>query len=154
MLLEDLLLIAPLHITNDLVFLVMRWKLLGSMHKKDRLVSESLFGTHRTLLGLVFIFFSNTLLYLLATGNLLLLPALGAVVGVHANSFVKRRLSIKEGGALPIFDQLDFFIGGVTGLALSGIYLSDLPLMVALSFAAHLFSNICVHIIGMKEVWW
>jgi len=151
---RDLLLIAPLHMTNDLVFLIMRWQLLWNLHKKDSLVSKKLFGTHRTWLGMGVIFALNTIFYLLFTGRLLLLPGIGVVVGVHASSFIKRSLRIREGRALPGLDQLDFVIGGIAGLALSEIYLSNLYLMLAISFAVHLASNMAVYAIGMKEVWW
>ncbi|MEM4633914.1 MAG: CDP-archaeol synthase [Candidatus Anstonellaceae archaeon] len=150
----DILLIAPLHITNDLLFLTMRWKLLGKIHCKDRPVSQRLFGTHRTWIGLLFIFASNAFFYAIFTGKILLLPGIGAIIGVHASSLIKRGIGIKEGQPLPVADQLDFVIGGIFGLALSGIYLSNLYLMLAFSFVLHLVSNIAAYFLGLKEVWW
>lgn len=150
-LLQDILIIAPLHITNDLVFLIMRWQLLGKIHLKDRPVSKRLFGKNKSWLGMAIILASNMALYLLFTGKLLVFPAIGAAIGVHANSFIKRRLDIPEGNSLPILDQLDFVIGGIAGLALSGIYLSNLWLMLAFSFALHIMSNVVAYLFGMKE---
>ena len=67
---------------------------------------------------------------------------------------VAQRLGITESSPLPPLDQLDFFIGGVAGLALSGTYLSDLFGAAVLTFAVHLTSNAIGYRMGLKDVWW
>ncbi|MCX8198037.1 MAG: CDP-archaeol synthase [Candidatus Micrarchaeota archaeon] len=153
-LISDLLLVLPLHLTNDLVFLIMRWQMLGKLHEKDRPVSKAFFGKSRTFMGMALIFSLNLAFYAAFTGKILPLPAAGAMIGVHASSLLKRSLRMKEGQPLPPVDQLDFVLGGIAGLALSGIHLQNLYLVLAISFAAHLASNIAAYLLGLKEVWW
>jgi|GEM_PF-3042865 len=152
--LRDLILIAPLHAANDLVFVLMRFRLLGGLHKKDSPVSKKLVGAHRTWLGLAVILFSVTAMYWILLGHLCIWPAIGMIMGVHASSALKRALGMQEGSALPPFDQLDFFLGGVAGLALCGFYLENFWLMLAITFALHLISNVTIYLAGLKEVWW
>jgi len=92
--------------------------------------------------------------YFALFGQLLLLPAVGMLAGTHLSSFFKRRVWLKEGSSAPVLDQLDFFVGGVIGLALSGFYLADLPAMAILTFAVHLASNMIAYKTGLKDVWW
>ena len=150
----DLALIAPMHIVNDLVFLVMRFRMLGALHTHDSLVSKKLFGTHRTYLGMAVIIVAAAAMYSFLLGEFCFWPGIGIAAGTYLNSFIKRRLKIKDGGRLPVFDQMDFFIGGVAGLALCGIYLDNFLLMAALSFMLHVFSNLCAYAVGIKDVWW
>ena len=150
----DLMLVAPLHIVNDLVFLVMRFKLLGALHAHDRPISEKLFGANRTYLGAAVIITAATAMYSFLLGGLCILPGIGMATGTYLNSFIKRRMGIKDGGRLIVFDQLDFFIGGVAGLALCGVYLDNFLLMASLSMMLHIASNVFAYVVGIKEVWW
>jgi CDP-2,3-bis-(O-geranylgeranyl)-sn-glycerol synthase len=151
---SDLIWIIPLHITNALVFLIMRFGLLGSLQKKDFFISEKYFGTHKTFFG-GFLFFSiSMLLYFILFSLILPIVCIFALLGTHINSFLKRRLGINEGGSLPFFDQLDFTIGGIVGLFLSGIYISNIMAVLIFSGILHVFTNAFAYFIGIREKFW
>ena len=153
-LIQDLILIAPLHVANDLLFLVYKYRLLGPLHNYDRIISKELLGPHKNWLGVGVVIACTTLLYFPILGKACLLPGIGLAIGICLNSFVKRRLGIKRGGRFPPFDQLDFFVGGVVGLALYGVFLNNFLLMAVLSAMLHFASNIAAYLVGMKKVWW
>jgi len=150
----DLLLALPLYAANASLLLIMRLKLLGPLHALDRPVSRRLFGGSKTWLGLALIFLIVTLGYVYLLGSFSLLPAAGFAVGVHASSYIKRKLSMKESQPFPFLDQLDFFAGGAAGLALCGTHFSDLASVAVLTFLVHLASNVFSHRVGIKDVWW
>lgn len=150
----ELLLVLPLYIANAGVLLVMKKKLLGPLHRLDQPVSERLFGKNRPVLCAVVIFFLVVAGYYALLGRILVLPAAGMLAMTHASSLIKRRIGLEEGSSAPLLDQLDFFIGGVAGLALSGIYLPDLPLLLALTVAIHFGANTLAYKAGLKNVWW
>jgi CDP-2,3-bis-(O-geranylgeranyl)-sn-glycerol synthase len=151
----DLVLVVPMHMVNALTFLVWRFKLLGEgLHAYDKPVSVKLFGKHREYIGMMVMFIAGVAAYSLILGNLCIWVGAGMVAGTYLNSFIKRRLKIKPGASLPVFDDLDFFIGGVAGLALCGVFLNNLLLMAALSFALHIIAELFAYATGMKEVWW
>ncbi len=150
----DLLLVLPMHAANDLASLMIRFKVLGKLHAKDKPLAEHLFGKHRTWVGMGIIFFSATTIYSLLFGRIMLAPAIGIMAGVNFNSLIKRRLGIGAGNPLPIFDQLDFFIGGIAGLAASGIYLNDPIAMAAFTFFAHGLGGIIAYLLKIRDVWW
>lgn len=151
---DDLLLLLPLYLANAALLPAMRLGLLGTLHKCDRPVSAALFGKERTCLGAALILAITTAGYFFLLGKACFFPGLGMIIGVHASSFLKRRLGMGQGSAFPLLDQLDFFAGGVAGLALCGIFLSDLPLAAVITFFVHLFSNMIAYKTGLKDVWW
>ena len=152
--LHDFPLVFPLFIANAVVLVVMRAQLLGPLHKLDRPISEKYLGRHKTWLGSLVIFASVVAIYLALSQGLLIYPALGMVIGTRANSFLKRVFRIPPGDPFPPFDQLDYFAGGVAGLALSGIYLQDAAGIAFITFFMHLFGNIFCYVTGIKDVWW
>jgi CDP-2,3-bis-(O-geranylgeranyl)-sn-glycerol synthase len=153
-LLHDFLLILPLYIANAALLPLMRRKMLGSLHKRDFPISERAFGKNKTALGLALTIIIPSALYLFIFGSPFILAGIGMAAGTHASSFLKRRLGKSESSPLPPLDQLDFFIGGVFGLALSGVFLSSLVMMAALTFFVHLLSNMLAYKAGLKDVWW
>jgi len=153
-LLWDLTLIVPMHVVNAFAFLVWRFNLLGPLHAYNRPVSERIFGSHRDYIGAGTMFASATLIYSFLFGYVCIWPGIGMVAGTYLNSIIKRRLKIKPGASLLVFDQLDFFIGGVAGLAVCGVYLDNFFLMAVVSFALHVAAEIFAYLTGMKKVWW
>lgn len=151
---NDLVLLLPLYLANAALLPVMRRRLLGNLHGIDAPVCERAFGKSRTWLGLAFILVSVTLCYALLLGRVCVLPALGMIAGVHAASLLKRCLGMKDSSPFPPVDQLDFFVGGVFGLALCGVYLSEPLVMAVITFFIHLFSNMIAYKAGLKDVWW
>jgi len=152
--LDDLALALPLYFANASLLFVMRRGLLGKLHRMDRPVCEGLFGKNRTWMGAGLIVLVSASGYFLLGKGFLVLPALGMIAGVHISSMLKRGMMMKESLPLPPIDQLDFFIGGAAGLALCGLYFSDLPMMMVLTFFIHLISNVIAHLAGLKDVWW
>jgi len=144
-----------MHFVNALAFLVWRFRLLGPFeHYQKKCVSVGLFGHHRSYGGAAVMFTSATLIYSVLFGQLCIWPGIGMVAGTFLNSFVKRRLSIKPGGSFPVIDQLDFFLGGVAGLAVCGIYLNHFIIMAGFSIALHISAEVFAYLTGMKDTWW
>tara|TARA_B100000315_G_C14552213_1_gene576408 strand:+ start:1198 stop:1680 length:483 start_codon:yes stop_codon:yes gene_type:complete len=122
MMLETFLLLLPAGIANMVPPLFSRVRFL------DIPVNEKLFGAHKTYRGFFFgLLFSVVAVYLESVfgyvgygGNLVvfgLVLGLGALLGDLVESFVKRRLGIKAGKALYVFDQIDWIIGGLIALS-------------------------------------
>jgi CDP-diglyceride synthetase len=148
------MLLIPLYIANAALLIVMRQRMLGRLHALDAPVCERAFGKTRTWLGIVLMLVIVTIGYALLLGKLCVFPALGMIAGVHAASLLKRLVGMKDSAPFPPVDQLDFFVGGVAGLALCGVYLLE-PLLVAIiTFIVHLFSNMIAYKAGLKDVWW
>jgi CDP-2,3-bis-(O-geranylgeranyl)-sn-glycerol synthase len=102
-------------------------------------------------------FASHTFPYLNLTDALLIggLLGFGALSGDALKSFLKRRLGIRPGGALPVWDGIDHILGSLLFLApiyvppLYGIFVL-LAIGPVLSLAANIFS----YTIGWKETWY
>jgi CDP-2,3-bis-(O-geranylgeranyl)-sn-glycerol synthase len=79
----------------------------------------------------------------------------GGLLGDIVKSFFKRRIGIKSGGPWPVFDQLDFIVGGL--LVASFIYTPPLPAIILLVVGTpiiHFISNISAYLLHLKDVWW
>ncbi len=100
------------------------------------------------------IFFNDHILFLK-----LWLASIIGLFGDIIESFFKRRLGIKRGDPLPIFDQIDFAIAATIFYHLIGELklLNDLWFIV-LSFtlvvALHLLTNFIAYILGLKDRPW
>ncbi|MEM2138281.1 MAG: CDP-archaeol synthase [Candidatus Anstonellaceae archaeon] len=153
-LLSDILLLLPMHMTNDLTFLMTKFNLAAPLKKYNIPVSAKLFGSHRTYLGYVCFFAFGSLFYFPFAGANSAFPGLGIACAVFANSFVKRRLGLKPGAPFPPLDQLDFFFGASAGLFLAGITFNNFFLAMLASGCIHASANACAYIAGIKKVWW
>ncbi|MEM2940319.1 MAG: CDP-2,3-bis-(O-geranylgeranyl)-sn-glycerol synthase [Thermoproteota archaeon] len=83
------------------------------------------------------------------------LISLGALLGDLAGAFIKRRLSIKPGDPAPILDQFDFMLGA-TLLSQPWKYLDprSIIIIMALTPAVHLVSNVSAFLLKIKKVPW
>ena len=83
------------------------------------------------------------------------LISLGALAGDLVHSFVKRRLSLREGSSLPVADQLDFVVGA---LLLSAIVspppLLTVALILVITLPTHLLTNFVAYVLRVKKTPW
>ncbi len=89
------------------------------------------------------------------TVPLVILVALGALVGDLIGSFFKRRLKIARGRPAPILDQLDFLIMAM----LLGALITPIPLVLAIFLLIvtpliHLLANIIGYLLRLKQEPW
>ena len=86
---------------------------------------------------------------------LVLLVAIGALIGDLIGSFIKRRLNIERGQPAPVLDQLDFLIASV----LLGMLVTPLPILLIIFLLLvtpilHLFANVIGYLLGLKHEPW
>jgi CDP-2,3-bis-(O-geranylgeranyl)-sn-glycerol synthase len=84
-----------------------------------------------------------------------ILASLGALLGDLAGAFVKRRLSIKPGGPLPIVDQLDFVLGAVLLTSIvTNVSLGTALIVFLVTPPVHLMTNLGAYALGLKSTYW
>ena len=86
---------------------------------------------------------------------LVVIVALGALVGDLIGSFVKRRMNISRRHPAPLIDQLDFLILAI----LFGWFISPLPLILVVFLLIvtpiiHLLANVIGYLLRLKKVPW
>jgi CDP-2,3-bis-(O-geranylgeranyl)-sn-glycerol synthase len=122
---------------------------------------KPILGSHKTVRGFISGLIVGTLvgygLSLVTDYSLLLgfFVSLGALLGDAFEAFVKRRLGLAPGAALPVADQLDFVVGA---LAFS-LFVSPPPWEIALIVLVvtppiHLLTNLFAYVIGVKKEPW
>lgn len=102
---------------------------------------------------------NNALLLILATTIIILngmIIGFGAILGDLVESFIKRRLKIRSGKSLPIFDQIDFIIGAWIAIILLYPETAWKYFLIALIITPllHLLANIIAYKLKLKKVWW
>jgi Putative integral membrane protein DUF46. len=86
-----------------------------------------------------------------------LLIVSGALVGDIVGSFVKRRLKIRQGDSLPVFDQIGFIVFAYSFYLLFfspplNIYPVDFIIYVSLiTFFIHILTNLAAYKFGIKS---
>ena len=127
-----------------------------------KLAGKRIFGSNKTIRGTVSSLMVGAIVglieypflhYMLPVAILL---AIGANIGDLAGSFVKRRLGMKSGTSLSIFDQYGFFVFAVI-VAMPLGHLPDLYgilFLVVLTGAAHLLTNVGANKLKLKSVPW
>jgi CDP-2,3-bis-(O-geranylgeranyl)-sn-glycerol synthase len=91
----------------------------------------------------------------LITVPLVILVALGALVGDLIGSFIKRRLKISRGRPAPILDQLDFLIMAMV----MGALITPLPwplviFLLIVTPLIHLLANVIGYLLRLKQEPW
>lgn len=123
---------------------------------------ERVLGDHKTFRGFFSALIVGTIVGVVCSyvfsKNLVTvaIPAsLGALLGDMVGAFVKRRLKIKPGGALPVVDQLDFVVGAIILVYLfSSISLSVVLILLLVTPPIHLLTNVGAYALGLKERYW
>ena len=128
---------------------------------RNFLDGRPIFGSHKTLRGLLAGIIAGSLVGLgesfvdprLALAGFAI--SLGAVSGDLLGAFVKRRLSVKPGGPLPILDQLDFVLGGLV-LSFPSLPMSlvSVLIVVLVTPPIHLGTNLGAYLLGIKKTYW
>ena len=84
-----------------------------------------------------------------------LMMGLGAIVGDAVKSYYKRKAEIKPGSPWPVFDQIDFVIGG---LAFAGFFYVPqgevLLVLLVVSPFLHIIFNHLGYFLGIRKVRW
>ncbi len=121
-----------------------------------------IFGEHKTVNGLISGLLAGTTIATLESlfvrADLFLfgvIASLGALGGDLVGAFIKRRLKLPPGYALPLLDQLDFVFGGL-GL-LSSFYVIEIGvvfLVFLMTPIIHLVGNMIAYISKTKDVFW
>ncbi len=81
--------------------------------------------------------------------------SLGALTGDLFGSFIKRRLNLKPGAPLPIFDQIDFVLFAMLfSLPLGPPSVTIALIIVVLTLPIHLLVNITAYFLRLKKTPW
>ena len=127
-----------------------------------RPISKRIFGSHKTIKGLVTGLFAGFIIafiisqlisYLLITGILL---TIGTHVGDLLGSFIKRRLKIKEGRKFAVFDQYLFLFFALLFALPFGKFPSPYGLLfiIVLTGLLHVLTNALAYKANVKKVPW
>ena len=112
-----------------------------------------LFGS---LAGLLFAFLFPQIFYLIPNYLLLVvLLAIGAMLGDIIESFLKRRAGFESGERCFLFDQIDFILGGFFLSLL--IRIPEFEVVIVLLFVTifmHIITNFCAFKLKLKKVPW
>jgi len=123
---------------------------------------ERVLGDHKTFRGFIGGLLVGTIVGLFCSyvfsKNLLTIAvsaSLGALLGDLVGAFLKRRLQIKPGDALPVVDQLDFVVGAVLCVSLfSEISLPVVLIILLVTPPIHFLTNVGAYALGLKEHYW
>jgi CDP-2,3-bis-(O-geranylgeranyl)-sn-glycerol synthase len=86
---------------------------------------------------------------------LVILVALGALVGDIIGSFIKRRLKLARGQPAPILDQLDFLIMAMLlGAIITPIHWVLALFLLIVTPIIHLLANVIGYLLGLKSEPW
>ena len=123
---------------------------------------ERILGGHKTCRGFIAGLIVGTVVGLFCSyvfsKNLLAIAisaSLGALLGDMAGAFLKRRLKIKPGGALPVVDQLDFVLGALVCVSLfSEVSFSVVLILLFVTPPIHFLTNVGAYALGLKKHYW
>jgi len=83
------------------------------------------------------------------------LLGLGAILGDLTESFFKRRIKLKQGSPLPVFDQLDFVFGAlILSRPILKLNIQDILIIILLTPILHFSTNYIGYKLKLKEVPW
>jgi len=121
-----------------------------------------IFGSHKTFRGLIGGLAVGGIVGLIESYvfSINLLPiaipaSVGALVGDLGGAFLKRRMHIEPGGALPGVDQLDFVIGALLLVSVfSPVSLAVVVIMLLVTPPIHFLTNVGAYALGLKAHYW
>lgn len=155
-----LYIILPIYCTNGAPVI------FGGGKPIDRGISlhdgQRIFGDNKTIRGFASGLVVGTVvgvleLVLVSQEFLLIavLASLGALIGDLAGAFLKRRLKMKPGAALPGVDQLDFVVGAVLLVSIvSELSLGTVLILFLVTPPIHLLTNVGAYALGLKAAYW
>ena len=123
---------------------------------------QRIFGDHKTIRGFV----SGLIVGVVVGGfesafaypNLIFvatLASLGALIGDLAGAVLKRRLKIRPGGSLPVFDQLDFVVGAILFVSpIASLSISTALILLLVTPPIHFLANLGAYALGLKSTRW
>ena len=140
----------------------------------DKPIWEKKLGKNKTWRGLIagtltggLVFFIQKIIYNLSFTSFSLinysnfslalgfLLGFGALIGDSTKSYYKRKAEIPAGKPWPVFDQLDFVIGGITASFFIFVPPAEVLLvLLLLSPALHVIVNLIAYYLGIREVKW
>lgn len=83
------------------------------------------------------------------------IASLGALLGDLFGAFLKRRLDIAPGNALPVVDQLDFILGAILfTYPLLNVTVGAVLILVIATLPIHLLSNAVAYMLRLKNRRW
>lgn len=123
---------------------------------------ERIFGAHKTIRGFLSGLLAGTMMAsleaLVLQASLFsfgLVASLGALTGDLVGAFIKRRMKLPPGYALPLLDQLDFVFGGVCFLApFYTIQDGTIFIIILVTPAIHVVANVIAYLSKTKAVFW
>jgi len=128
---------------------------------KNFLDGERIFGSHKTVRGLVAGIIAGSVIGLAESpvdSRLLLggfVISLGTVLGDLLGAFFKRRIGIEPGSPLPVVDQLDFVFGGlILGQLVFPLSWWSILIVVLVTPPIHLGTNYGAYMLGIKRTRW
>ncbi len=129
---------------------------------KNFIDGERILGAHKTFKGLVSGLIAGAVVsalegFLIRTNLFLfgMLASAGALSGDLLGAFIKRRLRLPPGYALPLLDQLDFVLGGLGLLSLVyTIEVGSVFQILLVTPAIHVLANMIAYVLKTKDVFW
>ncbi len=166
LILESLWLILPAYFANAMPVLL-KGKILIDFNKKF-FDGKPLLGKGKTFEGLIGgILIAGIVGWLMQqigsvglisqSFQLGIILGAGALFGDIVESFFKRRMNLKRGADLPIFDQLDFLFGALLFVYLFAdiiIIWQWVIILIIITPPLHRVSNIISYLTGSKDVPW
>lgn len=141
----------PVLIANLMIYLV------SSILKSDipidnhiKFKNKRIIGNSRTVAGFFFFISISMLVALIQKRPLVegFYLGSGGVLGCYCNSFIKRRVKIKEGGYIIFLDQLDFIVGSTL------IYLTQFELKKEIILIGMIITFFIHHIVNLFRKTW
>lgn len=169
-LLYPLIFVSPAYVTNSSPLFLS--SLVQNTHPldfgKNFLDGKRIFGNGKTIEGTIFGIFMGIIYFIILKliNDFLSIVILyysfldglplvfGAILGDLVGSFIKRRLNIKQGEMLPVFDQLGFLVFSL--LLYSAFF--DIPIsfdsliyVLFITFFAHVLTNLGAYFFKIKN---
>ncbi len=130
--------------------------------EKNFIDGERILGSHKTFRGFISGLIAGAIVSALE-GLLIqvdlfffgMIVSIGALSGDLAGAFIKRRLKLSPGYALPLLDQIDFVLGGLGFASLVyTIEVGSVFQILLVTPAIHVLANMIAYVSKAKDVFW